>query len=78
MINASVKAEALSNTLCVCVCLFELIHLLLPAAVCRLLVLHPSKFVLDKLNAAVEEEKEESRYSLMHSGLTERKHESTD
>lgn len=40
----------------VCVCVFELIHFLPPAAVCCLLVLHPTKFVLDRVNAAVEEE----------------------
>lgn len=38
------------------VCVFELINLLLPTAVYCLLVLHPSKFVLDKVNAALEEE----------------------
>lgn len=54
LMNASVKVKALWNT--PCVCLFELIHLLLPTVVCRLLVLYPSKFVLDKINAAVEEE----------------------
>lgn len=37
-----------------CVCLS--VSILLPAAVCCLLVLHPTKFVLDKVNAAAEEE----------------------
>lgn len=37
-------------------CVFELIHFLLPTAVCCFLVLHPPKFVLDRVSAAVEEE----------------------
>lgn len=42
--------------MCGNVCVLELIHLLLRTAIYRLLVLHPSKFVLDKVNAALEEE----------------------
>lgn len=42
-------------------CVFELIHFLLPTAVCRLLVLHPSKLVLDKVAAAAEEEQRKAQ-----------------